>query len=74
MRKHILAIFMALMCTVTLLAVPAYAYVPPADDGISTCAEVVQWYFRINNGVEEMRLWSVTQQKWLTAWVPVPNQ
>lgn len=74
MRRHVLAAMMALMCTVTVLAVPAYAYVPPSDDsGISTCAEVVQWYYRTKNGVEEMRLWSVTYQKWLTDWIPVPN-
>lgn len=73
MKKRILATFLALMCTMSLLVAPAYAYAPSGgdDDGISTQAEVVQWYYRMNNGVEEMRLWSVTRQKWLTGWVPV---
>lgn len=72
MKKRILAAFLALMCTVTLLVAPVYAYMPPSgDDGISTCAEVVRWYYRMNNGVEEMRLWSVTRGMWITDWVPV---
>ena len=57
MKKRILVAFMALMCTASLLVAPAYANVPPNEDGgISTKAEVVRWYFRTNNGVEEMRL------------------
>ncbi len=72
MRNRILATFMALICAVMLMVVPAHAYAPPSgDDGIAPCAEVVQWYYRMNNGVEEMRLWSVTQGRWLTGWVPV---
>lgn len=72
MKKHIVTAFLALICIFSLLAVPVQAYAPPSDDsGISTCAEVVRWYYRMNNGVEEMRLWSVTYQKWLTDWVPV---
>ena len=34
-------------------------------------AEQTQWYYRINNGVLEKRLWSVTYQRWLTDWIPV---
>ena len=34
-------------------------------------AEQTQWYFRINNGVLEKRLWSITYQRWLTDWIPV---
>lgn len=75
MKKRILATFLALMCTFTLLATPAQAYIPPEDDGgISTQADTVRWYYRMNNGVLEMRLWSITRQKWLTDWVPCPEQ
>lgn len=72
MKKRVLAAFAALMCTVALLAAPAQAYAPPSDEGgISTQSEHVRWYFRDNNGVEEMRLWSITRGIWLTDWVPV---
>lgn len=74
MKKRVLAFFLALMCTVTLLMTPVHAYVPSDDDGgISTQADTVRWYFRTNHGVEEMRLWSITQQRWLTDWIPVPE-
>lgn len=72
MKRRILATFVALMCTVTLLAAPVQAYAPPDDDsGISAQADTVRWYFRTNHGVEEMRLWSITRGIWLTDWVPV---
>ncbi len=72
MKKRIVTAFLALMCFFTLLVAPAQAYTPPSDDsGISTYAEVVRWYYRMNNGVEEMRLWSVTRGIWITDWVPV---
>lgn len=72
MKKRVLAAFAALMCTVTLLATPVHAYMPPdGENGAITYSEHVRWYFRNNNGVEEMRLWSVTYQRWLTDWVPV---
>ena len=34
-------------------------------------AEQTEWYYRINNGVLEKRLWSITYQRWLTDWIPV---
>lgn len=72
MKKRILAAFVALMCAVTLLAAPVQAYAPPSDEGgISTQADTVRWYYRDNNGVLEMRLWSITRGIWLTDWVPV---
>lgn len=74
MKRRALSAFVALMCVITLLVAPVHAYAPPSNDGgISTCAEVVRWYYRTNNGVREMRLWSVTRGIWLTDWVPVPN-
>lgn len=74
MKKRILAMFVALMCTVSLLIAPVQAYAPPSDEGgISVQSEHVCWVYRTNNGVEEMRLWSVTYGRWLTDWIPVPN-
>ena len=59
MKKRILATSLALMCAFTLLAAPARAFAPPENDsGISVQSETVRWYYRMNNGVLEMRLWS----------------
>lgn len=72
MKKRFLATFMALICTAAFLAVPVQAYTPPNGEGEAiTYSDTVRWYFRTNHGVEEMRLWSITQQRWLTDWVPV---
>lgn len=72
MKKRILAIFIAVMCAVTLLVAPVQAYAPPSgEDQAVTYSDTVRWYYRDNNGVMEMRLWSITQQRWLTDWVPV---
>ncbi len=34
-------------------------------------AEQTKWYYRVNNGIMEKRLWSITYEKWLTEWEPV---
>ncbi len=77
MKQRILTSIAALLCALTLFATgiaPAHAYTPPSDEsGISTCAEEFCWYFRINHGVKEMRLWSITKGEWVTAWVPCPE-
>lgn len=33
--------------------------------------EETRWYYRMNNGVREKRLWSITRGEWLTNWIPV---
>ena len=61
--------------------VPAYAGIadaaatepnPILTENVTERAEVTQWYFRMNNGVLEMRLWSVTYGFWKTDWMPAP--
>lgn len=75
MKKRILTAAMALLCTMTLLSggvAPAHAYAPPSGEGDAVVqAEEFRWYFRNNNGVEEMRLWSLTRGVWVTDWIPV---
>lgn len=39
--------------------------------GESTRAEETTWYFRIKNGILQMRLWSITYGIWLTDWIDV---
>lgn len=34
-------------------------------------AEETEWYFRIFNGQNQKRLWSITYGKWLTDWINV---
>lgn len=75
MKRRILAMAVSLVCAVMLAAAglaPAYASAPPGGgDGIVAYAEEVRWYYRVRDGVREMRLWSITYQRWLTDWVPV---
>ena len=37
----------------------------------STRAIETKWYYRTYNGVYQKRLWSLTDQKWLTDWIDV---
>ena len=78
MKQRIVTSIVALLCALTLFATgiaPAYAYAPPSDEGgISTQSEEFCWYFRTRDGVREMRLWSITNQEWVTDWVPCPVQ
>lgn len=77
MKRRILTTIVALLCAFTVITstiAPAMAYAPPSGEGdISVQAEQVCWYYRTNNGVEEMRLWSITKARWITDWVPVPD-
>lgn len=78
MKQRILTSIAALLCALTLFAAgvaPVCASEPPSDEGgISAQAEEFCWYFRMNHGVKEMRLWSITNQEWVTDWVPCPIQ
>lgn len=37
---------------------------------ITPKASETVWYYRTNNGKKERRLWSITEGKWLTNWMP----
>lgn len=78
MKRCVLTAVAAVLFTLMLFSAgvaPAHAATPPSGDGgISTQAEEVRWYYRNNNGVEEMRLWSLTYQRWITDWFPCPDQ
>lgn len=78
MKQRILTAVAALLCALALFttgAAPVYAYAATGEDsGISTQAEQVRWYYRMNHGVKEMRLWSITYMEWITDWVPCPIQ
>lgn len=77
--KKIISIVLALVlfCAVLPIAyadafdLPAQTTDSVSDSPISTRVEEVGWYYRINNGVMEKRLWSYTYGVWLTDWIPV---
>ncbi len=76
MKKRILTAVVAMCCALTLCSAgvaPAMASSLPSASNAITRAEEFRWYYRNNNGVEEMRLWSLTYQYWVTDWVPVPD-
>lgn len=76
MRKKLSVLFAMLVLTMTVLSIPGTAYsnqavdISDAADSTVTVAraEETTWYFRINNGVGERRLWSITYSRWLTDW------
>lgn len=39
------------------------------ESSVQPRAEETEWYYRINNGYYEKRLWSITYGKWLTDWI-----
>ena len=78
--KKIASIILVVL-TLLLLTMPAYAINAKSETttissiyikAITERGEVTEWVFRINNGILEMRLWSVTYGKWLTEWMPAP--
>lgn len=77
MRKRILTTVAALLCAFSLFSTgvaPAMAAtVPAGETQVEPRAEEVRWYYRIRDGVKEMRLWSLTYQYWKTDWIPVPD-
>jgi len=52
------------------LGVPTNAVILAEDSEIAE-QEVTTWYYRVNNGVLEKRLWSVTYGYWKTDWAPL---
>jgi len=40
------------------------------EQSVTPRQELTRWYFRMNNGVVEQRLWSITFGRWLTDWHP----
>lgn len=77
MNQRILTTIAVLLCAVTLFSAgiaPAMAYAPPSGAGdVSVQREEVRIYYRMNDGVEQMRLWSITYQRWISDWVDVPE-
>lgn len=41
------------------------------EDNIISRMEETEWFYRVNNGRLERRLWSITFGYWKTNWMPV---
>jgi len=75
-KKIVISAILVLLicCSFVMPAFAApYASTPAeiTDASNGARAEKTQWYYRVNNGVVEKRLWSITYEKWLTEWEPV---
>lgn len=78
--KRFLSLFLALLILASV-SVTAFAEAPAnstteTETGISlndepTRQEETIWYFRIYQGRRQMRLWSLTYERWLTDWIDV---
>lgn len=57
------------------LALPAFAISSEPVSDVCTeesvaRVEETQWRYRLYNGQQQKRLWSITYMKWLTDWMP----
>ena len=75
LRKFIISsILVLLLCCSFIMPAAAAPYSPDGNTAEAysvTRAEETKWYYRVNNGVVEKRLWSITNGVWLTDWEPV---
>ena len=69
--KRFVSILLALILFVAL-SVPAFAanVEATAIGEIGSYAEETEWRYRVYNGQRQMRLWSITNEVWLTDWLP----
>lgn len=77
MKKTVVALLLVLSMVgsgVSVLAAEAISPIQPAqaeDSGISPQAEETVWYTRVHNGIIQKRLWSITNERWLTDWIDI---
>lgn len=77
MKKYIITAVAILLLTMSVSSVSAAFEAEPISSTeatlntkVSPCINETQWYYRYNNGVLEKRLWSITEKRWLTDWIP----
>jgi hypothetical protein len=79
--KRLLCLVIAFMM-ITSISVTAFADVYAEANGSEkhitfvnvdepTRQEETVWYFRIYMGRHQMRLWSLTYERWLTEWIDI---
>lgn len=75
-KRRFVSTIAAFICVLSVFAAnaaPAYAHeiLYTGDSDIVARYEETEWKIRVNNGVLEKRLWSITYGRWLTDWMPV---
>ncbi len=72
--KKLVSVFMALsLCfaiSAPVLAVNLKPTTQMESSEISPQVEETQWRYRVYNGERQKRLWSITNEVWLTDWMP----
>ena len=72
MKLYCLLTCMTLLFTTGTTPIVSTAASPVSiqqEEGNSTYAIETEWFYRYYNGVLQKRLWSLTDQKWLTDWM-----
>lgn len=74
LKRLLVSVMLVFVMCVSLLGTVASAaeYSPSvaAEEEVAPRAEETVWYFRNYNGQLQKRLWSITEEKWLTDWMP----
>ncbi len=66
----LLAVIMSLSFSIPIWAKAENVMVSAVvSQEITPRAERTKWYFRVYNGKRQKRLWSVTNERWLTDWI-----
>lgn len=66
----LLALTLCLAMSIPAFAVAQKAAPQKSATEIEARAEVTQWRYRVYNGQNQKRLWSITYERWLTDWMP----
>lgn len=77
MKKKLLTTFAASLLLLSLMGTASatsfqlvnYNLLSSASTEVEPRAEQTTWYFRTIDGKNQMRLWSITEGKWLTDWI-----
>lgn len=73
MKKILAVVFMCVTCLSVCIPTYDVTNIPKNNEvileSVEPKAEETKWVFRIYNGKRQMRLWSITNQCWLTDWI-----
>jgi hypothetical protein len=76
LKKRKPTFIVAVLCLLSLMGAASAESVQPFEDvsvmtSVSPQAEQREWHYRILNGQMQKRLWSITENMWLTDWINV---
>lgn len=72
--KKLLCLSIVFSLMFFVVPVQAAEFATPSAEAVTLCkgnarAEEVTWYVREYEGKKQKRLWSITEQKWLSGWI-----